>query len=174
MAVGTDTEAAGLCSQAFGYNTSAKGKIQHVSGMYNVQDDILADHDSTVTYYPDKCVIVPYNYRDFGTRYYGKKVYKCTATHSGDTVTGEGVLPSTHWELVYTAPEGTTAPELFFDTIHAEIVGIGTSSWPKNGRTLDWSGNEEIAGRFKCKGSITIGSTTITEAQLQSLLAMLT
>ena len=59
-------------------------------------------------------------------------------------------------------------------TDYAEIVGNGTSGTNRsNARTLDWSGNEEIAGTFKCATSITIGSTTITEAQLIALLAML-
>lgn len=43
-----------------------------------------------------------------------------------------------------------------------------------NARTLDWSGNEWLAGNLTAAGgSITIGSTTITEAQLQALLATL-
>lgn len=51
---------------------------------------------------------------------------------------------------------------------YVEIVGVGNDANSKaNGRTLDWNGNEWLAG------SLTLGSTTITKAQLQSLLALL-
>lgn len=43
-----------------------------------------------------------------------------------------------------------------------------------NIRTLDWNGNEEIEGNFTAKGgTITVGNTSITEAQLTQLLALL-
>lgn len=51
---------------------------------------------------------------------------------------------------------------------YIEIVGKGTGSQTRsNARTLDWSGNETLAG------SLTLGSTTLTEANLQALLALL-
>ena len=49
---------------------------------------------------------------------------------------------------------------------YIEIVGNGTSSSQSNARTLDWDGNEVLSG------GLTLGGT-ITEAQLQALLAML-
>lgn len=56
---------------------------------------------------------------------------------------------------------------------YAEIVGIGTStSARKNGRTLDWSGNEQLAGSLTL-GLGTTDQTTITAAQLKQLLALL-
>ncbi len=57
---------------------------------------------------------------------------------------------------------------------YVEIVGNGTINARSNVRTLDWSGNEWLAGNLTAAGgSITIGSTTITEVQLQALLALL-
>jgi len=51
---------------------------------------------------------------------------------------------------------------------YAEIVGNGTSNSARsNARTLDWNGNEWIAG------NLTLGNTTLTEAQLQALLALI-
>jgi len=51
---------------------------------------------------------------------------------------------------------------------YVEIVGNGTAdSSRSNARTLDWNGNETLAG------SLTLGSTTLTEAKLQQLLALL-
>lgn len=56
---------------------------------------------------------------------------------------------------------------------YAEIIGIGNSvSSRKNGRVLDWNGNEKLLG------SLTLGlgtgdETTLTAAQLKQLLALL-
>ena len=51
---------------------------------------------------------------------------------------------------------------------YVEIVGKGTNfNARSNARTLDWNGNEWLAG------SLTLGNTTLTEAQLQALLALL-
>lgn len=57
---------------------------------------------------------------------------------------------------------------------YVEIVGNGKNpSTRSNARTLDWNGNEWLAGGLTTTGAITIGSTTLTEMQLQSLLALL-
>ena len=59
--------------------------------------------------------------------------------------------------------------------VYIEIVGNGTTEIKRsNARTLDWSGNEVLAGNLTANGgTITIGSTSITESQLQQLLALL-
>jgi len=52
---------------------------------------------------------------------------------------------------------------------YAEIIGIGTAeSARKNGRTLDWSGNEKLAGSLTL-GLGTTDETTITAAQLKNI-----
>lgn len=56
---------------------------------------------------------------------------------------------------------------------YVEIVGNGTSSARSNARTVDWSGNEWLAGTMTCHGSITIGNTSITESQLASVVEVL-
>lgn len=51
---------------------------------------------------------------------------------------------------------------------YVEIVGSGTAEEERaNARTLDWNGNEWLAG------SLTLGNTTLTEAQLIQLLSLL-
>lgn len=56
---------------------------------------------------------------------------------------------------------------------YVEIVGNGTgASARSNARTLDWSGNESIAGSMTL-GMGTADETTITAAQLKALLALL-
>ena len=62
---------------------------------------------------------------------------------------------------------------------YVEIVGNGTKSNARsNARTLDWSGNETLAGNLSVGGgSLTLGSganaVTITATQLRQLLSML-
>lgn len=56
---------------------------------------------------------------------------------------------------------------------YVEIVGNGTSGDNRsNARTLDWSGNEKIAGALTL-GMGTTDEVTITAAQLKQLLALL-
>ena len=56
---------------------------------------------------------------------------------------------------------------------YVEIVGNGTGDDARaNARTLDWSGNEELAGSLTL-GKGTEDEVTITAAQLKALLAML-
>jgi len=56
---------------------------------------------------------------------------------------------------------------------YIEIVGNGTSNSNRsNARTLDWSGNEVLAGNLTASGgSITVGQTTFTENQLSGVVA---
>lgn len=54
---------------------------------------------------------------------------------------------------------------------YVEIVGNGTdTSNRSNARTLDWEGNETLAGGLTCNNRITIGNTTITEVIFQDLI----
>ena len=62
---------------------------------------------------------------------------------------------------------------------HIEIVGNGKdSSHRSNARTLDWQGNETLAGNITLGGKITLGKgtadeVTLTAAQVKQLLALL-
>lgn len=58
---------------------------------------------------------------------------------------------------------------------YIEIVGKGTATNMRlNARTLDWDGNEWVAGRITSAiGTLKLGNTTITEVQLQALLALI-
>ena len=56
---------------------------------------------------------------------------------------------------------------------YVEIVGNGTADNARsNARTLDWSGNEALAGSLTL-GKGTADEVTITAAQLTALLALL-
>lgn len=66
--------------------------------------------------------------------------------------------------------QGTTTQTL---GKYAEVIGNGDSDASRsNARTLDWDGNEELAGSITL-GKGTADETTITAAQLKALLAML-
>ena len=54
---------------------------------------------------------------------------------------------------------------------YVEIVGNGDSNARSNARTLDWSGNESLAGSLTL-GKGTVDETTITAAQLKGLLSL--
>lgn len=62
------------------------------------------------------------------------------------------------------------------ENTYAHIVGNGTSTSARsNAHTLDWSGNAWFAGDvIAAGGDITLGNTTLSEAQLQQLLQLLT
>lgn len=61
------------------------------------------------------------------------------------------------------------------DSSIIEVVGCGANeNYRANARTLDTSGNEMLSGSLTVKGgNLTVGSTSITESQLQQLLALL-
>lgn len=105
-----------------------------------------------------------------------------TASHAegqGTTASGEHQHVFGRYNIndISTPEEGETPVAL---NTYVEIVGNGnynsTTREPtySNARTLDWTGNEWLSGNLTAAGgSITIGSTTINEAQLQALLASL-
>ena len=173
-AEGAWTVASGYCSHAGGYSTIAAGKCQHVFGKYNVEDGVIEEHDSTANYVIGDFVYTHYNYYNAGTK---RKtfVYECIADNTGDSVTS-GELPASHWvKREDLSPGGYSSssayPEVEYRK-HIEIVGKGTSSARSNARTLDWAGNEALAGGLTL-GKGTADETTITAAQLKALLALL-
>ena len=79
----------------------------------------------------------------------------------------DGTFDSDKWAVV---GEGYSSSSKIFqdEDYYKEKVGGGSQATPANIRTLDKHGNEWLAG------SLTIGGTTLTEAKLQALLALLT
>lgn len=177
--VGTSSVAYGQAVEASGTNSHAQGRLTKASGM----DSHAEGHGSVAS--------------GLGSHAEGVGGYS-GATLIGSIASGSG----SHAEGAWTEASGYYAHSEGQGTIanhksqhvageynvadpsssavtsrgkYAEIVGNGTSNAARsNARTLDWSGNETLTGTLTCSKSITIGSTTITEAQLQSLLAMLT
>lgn len=93
----------------------------------------------------------------------------------GNTVSGQ----VSHAEGSYTIASGANQHVAGrynvedLNNTYAEIIGIGaTDTARKNGRTLDWSGNEQLAGSLTL-GLGTTDQITVTAAQLKQLIALL-
>lgn len=148
IGVGLGNVTSGNCSAIFGGNHQAVGNYQLVFG--------YASSDTTINEWAEQT-----NYTINDLVNYNSTLYKCKETH-----TSTDTFDSTKWESLRTSFTSVSP--------YLELVGNGVSDTHSNARTLDWNGNEYLAGNFHAAGgSITIGSTTITEQQLQSLLALL-
>ena len=155
-AEGSGTTASGRTSHAEGENTIASGQAAHTEGRYTTGSQNCAHAEG-------------YQTNAGGTLSHTEGLYT-VANHQAQHVFGTANIA-----------DDSTA-EATGKGKYIEIVGNGTvsSNWANptivrsNARTLDWSGNEVLSGGLTVGAAgITIGSTTITEAQLQSLLAML-
>ena len=171
IAIGKGAYSSAKDSMAIGFGASASGKYQTAFGRYN-----SADPGETVTaqFVPGKQY---YKYDMFrrsvqngpnpATDFY-YIFYECKVDH----VAGESFdsTEQENWDVLTTSTSISTKARKKY----LEILGNGYDADHKsNARTVDWKGNEELAGTFKCQGQITIGSITMTEANLQALLALL-
>lgn len=147
-AEGLRTEASGQGAHAEGNSTIANVSNMHASGSYNIA---ATEYDAWVS----------------GTAYKtGNKVvqdgYGCVCLENNSDTTFD-------WRKWQRLP---STGDIAF------VIGNGTGlngNIRSNALTVDWEGNEELSGNLTVSGgSITVGSTTITEAQLQALLALLT
>ena len=151
-AEGTETTANGDYSHAEGFVTTASGSSAHSEGDFTIASGMYSHAEGS-------------NTTASGNNSHAEGYYTI-ANHKSQHVFGELNVadPSEENE----SNRGT----------YVEIVGNGikgdTRESRSNARTLDWDGNEVLAGGLTVGAAgITIGSTTITEAQLQALLAMI-
>ena len=149
VAEGYYTTASGYQAHVMGSNTIAKGGQSLVFGAYNVAD----------TYPWDEWVS--------GTSYSVGDYVKKTVNGIADGY----VCKEANDDVNFTSSKWDYTTKMNY----LEIVGNGVSGNARsNARTLDWNGNETLAGSLTVgSAGLTIGSTTITEAQLQALLEML-
>ena len=145
-AEGKSTAASGTASHSEGSETIAKGACSHAEGETTRAFGL---HSHAEGYYTNA----------FGHESHVEGQYT-TAKHRCQHVFGRSNIedPSTESEAAY----GT----------YIEIVGNGTISVPSNARTLDWSGNESLAGSLTL-GKGTEDEVTVTAAQLKALIALL-
>ena len=140
-AEGTSTVASGMTSHAEGSSTHATGGWSHAEG-----DQTTASGDASHA-----------------------EGEICTA--SGNYSHAEGMMTIANHESQHVFGEYNEADPSQAEAnergTYVEIVGKGTAyNARSNARTLDWNGNEWLAG------NLTLGNTTLTEAQLQALLSL--
>lgn len=147
-AEGETTAATGTHSHAEGSGSTASGQYSHAEG-YSSKALAYASHAEGLSSKADG--------------YYAHAEGENTiANHRAQHVFGK-----------YNIEDPTEGLPLEIGT-YVEIVGNGEQNARSNARTLDWNGNEVLAGGLKVSSTgITIGNTTITEAQLQQLLGLL-
>lgn len=146
-AEGGGSQAHGYASHADGNFTIALGYAEHVSGNYNLADS-APSWTANTTYSVGDLISREVTFNDDGgTKRTHTVIYKCTQANSDTS------FNSSHW---------TESGKYLF------VVGNGTDDQSRsNAFSVDWNGNATA------QTSITIGNTTINEAQLQALLAML-
>ena len=152
-AEGGYTTASGSNSCSQGIMTLASGNASHVFGMYNIEDSIsnIPSWVSGTSYKVGD--------RVKRTASGSTKYYMCKTANSDASFTASRWIQNSDTDMAY-----------------VEIVGNGVeASQRSNARTLDWQGNEWVAGNVTAGGgSLTLGSgnsaVTITAEQLQSLL----
>lgn len=173
-AEGSTTTASGNYSHAEGYNTTASANYSHAEGANTTASSggSHAEGEGT-TASGGSSHAEGYNTTasEMGSHAEG---YNTTANADYSHAEGSGTIAkhrSQHVFGEYNIEDPSTNVNNTRGT-YIEIVGNGRSSTRSNARTLDWSGNEVLSGKLTTTG-ITIGSTSITEAQLQSLLALL-
>lgn len=179
-AIGVLNEASGNESMAFGYANKATGNYSRAFGRRNIAsgNQSFADGQKTIASGAishaegDGCRAAA-----FGSHAEGGGTYADESqlyTHVGgvnnavSTVTGKTVTITKYNEdgTVY----GTSTRTL---GKYAEVIGNGDSDQARsNARTLDWDGNEAIAGNLTL-GLGTQGEITLTPAQLATVLASL-
>lgn len=129
-AEGSTTQANGASSHAEGGGTVANGACSHVGGRCNVPDD----YSSWAEWVANTNYAV------------GDKAKRTITENNETTVTGyicktpnnDSTFDSSKWDI-----------DLYMN--YAEIIGNGSLSVPSNARTLDWDGNEELAGDLTLK-----------------------
>lgn len=195
FAEGTATKASGINSHAEGNTTIASGNNSHAEG----NTTIAYAHSSHAE--GVECVAGVKSNANSGTGAHAEGIGSVASgnyshaegnskaqghyshAESAGTATGQGSHAegnSTKASGSYSHAEGqaTTAASTYqhvfgkynvedANNVYVEIVGNGNSDTKANARTLDWSGNEWLAG------SLTLGNTTLTEANLIELLALL-
>lgn len=141
------TNASGQGSHAEGMDTTASGTASHAEGRGTVASNFFSHAEGD-------CATAS------GRGSHAEGLY---AVASGDYSHAEGEHTEAWGRLQHVFGKYNVV-----NNSYVEIVGNGTMPESRsNARTLDWNGNEWLAG------SLTLGNTTLTEAQLQQLLALL-
>lgn len=157
---GNNTSATSLYAHAEGNGTTATGQQAHSEG-YSTQAVGVGSHAENHSTHAtgDYSHTEGSNTEAAGQYSHAEGVYT-SATHRSQHVFGEHNVPDT-------SSNGPTIRGTY-----VEIVGNGEVGRKSNARTLDWYGNEAIAGALTI-GKGTSDEVTITPSQLRSLLQLI-
>lgn len=161
-AEGISTTASGIYgSHAEGYNTTADGMASHAEGSTTHSSGTLSHAEGNQT-------------TASGANSHAEG-YKTTASGRSSHAEGEETISNHRFQHVFgqanvADPSSASVTER---GNFVEIVGNGTANNARsNARTLDWSGNEALAGSITL-GMGTADEVTLSAAQLKQLLALL-
>ena len=149
-AFGSSTKAKGSGSSAFGGGTIASGSHQMVFGEYNLES-VYPEWAANTHYDPGDVVKIE---GTPGTMDPPWKFYECITENTDST------FDSTKWDYLGFITK---------DSMYVEIVGNGASNNTRsNARTLDWEGNERIAGDLYvcCNADSSGGKKVATEVDV--------
>ena len=158
FAEGYDTTASGGDSHAEGLNTTASGRYSHAEGSGTIAsgDSSHAEGHNSVA---GDSSHAEGNYATASGRYSHAEGNYTTANHKSQHTFGE-----------YNVLDDSTATASNRGN-YVEIVGNGTgTSARSNARTLDWSGNEVLAGGLKINNTQDVAAqVSLTQAQYDAL-----
>lgn len=141
-------------SHAEGASTTSKGNCSHAEGDSTMTTSSYSHAEGCHTISDGSCSHAEGGYTKTTGQYSHAEGYHTIASGQYQHVSGK-----------YNVED--------LNNTYAEIVGIGNmDSARTNGRTLDWAGNEQLAGSLTL-GLGTANQTTITATQLKQLLALL-
>lgn len=166
MALGFGNKAAGNYSRAFGRRNIASGNQSFADGQMTIASGAISRSEG------DGCRAAALGSHAEGGGTYADAsqpyTHVCGVNNAVSTATGKTVTITRY-------NEDGTVDSTSTRTLgkYAEVIGNGDSDASRsNARTLDWSGNEELAGGLTL-GLGTADETHITAAQLKALLALL-
>ncbi len=151
-AEGNNTQASGTCSHTEGYNTTASGTYSHSEGYNTTASGNSGSHAE--------------GYHTSASGDFGAHAEGINTIASGDYgAHAEGVGTTANHRAQHTFGEynvlDPSTAESYNRGNYVEIVGNGTSSFaPSNARTLDWNGNEVLAGGLKLNGTEDVITTS--------------
>lgn len=131
VAVGNNSTASGFASHAEGQNTTASGQASHAEGRENAASNSYTHAEGYTT--------------TASGIYSHSEGNHTIANHKSQHVFGE-----------YNVADASTAAATARGN-YAEIVGNGSNDANRsNARTLDWSGNETLAGNLTYNGDVSL------------------
>ena len=177
-AEGAQTTASGVQSHAEGISTTASGSQSHAEGAQTVASGSQSHAEGIVTTASESCAHAE-GIQTLASGYYSH-AEGANTTASGNCSHAEGSFTIANHNCQHVFGQFNIADpstaNIYSRGTYVEIVGNGSDApgGRSNARTLDWSGNETLAGTLTTSSDgIKIGNTTLTESQLQSIFTRL-